>query len=99
MKKILLFLSLTTVLYSCKKNCDGKETEATGIIKDYTGKLDGCTMLIELTNGTRLEVRSLPAGVTLMDGRTVSIKYRLAKDAFSVCMAGQIADITRLRYL
>lgn len=99
MKRIILLLIFVPSLYSCKKNCRDKESEVTGIIKDFTGKLDGCKMMIVLTNGAKLEIHSLPAGVTLIDGRTVAIKYTLANGAFSVCMAGDIADISSLRYL
>lgn len=99
MKRIIALLIVVASLYSCKKNCRGNESEVTGIVRDYTGKLDGCKMMIVLTNGTKLEIHSLPAGVTLIDGRTVAIKYTLANGAVSICMSGDIADISSLRYL
>jgi hypothetical protein len=100
MKKIISLSLLFVLLYSssCKKN-DCTEKEVTGIIRDYTGKLDGCTMLIELTHGGMLEVRSLPAGITLVDGKKVAIKYTVNRQTASACMAGDIADISSLRYL
>ncbi len=99
MKRILLLLIVILSLYSCKKNCKDNEPEVTGIVKDFTGKLDGCKMMIVLSNGDKLEIHSLPAGVTLIDGRTVAIKYTKTAQAFSICMAGEIVDIISLRYL
>lgn len=99
MKRILLLLIVIASLYSCKKNCRNHEGEVTGIVRDFTGKLDGCKMMIVLSNGNKLEIHSLPAGVTLIDGRTVAIKYTKAAQAASICMAGEIVDIISLRYL
>lgn len=99
MKRIVLLLVFTASLYSCKKNCRNNEPEVTGIVTDFTGKLDGCKMMIVLSNGNKLEIHSLPAGITLIDGRKVAIKYTLAHGVASICMAGEIADITSLRYL
>ncbi|HNU87405.1 MAG TPA: hypothetical protein PKJ94_03915 [Ferruginibacter sp.] len=99
MKRIILLLVVVVSLYSCKKNCKDKESEVTGIVRDFTGKLDGCKMMIVLSNGAKLEIHSLPAGITLIDGRTVAIKYTLANGVASICMAGDIVDITSLRYL
>ena len=99
MKKIVLLLVVVASLYSCKKHCRNNEPEVTGIVQDFTGKLDGCKMMIVLSNGDKLEIHSLPAGVTLIDGRTVAIKYTKAAQAVSICMAGEIVDIISLRYL
>jgi hypothetical protein len=102
MKNMLSILLLAAVLCgssSCKKEHRGCKEEVTGIVRDYTGKLDGCAMMIELSNGGRLEVRSVPSGVTLVDGKKVAIKYTVNTQAASICMAGDIADITHLRYL
>lgn len=99
MKKVLILLLLLPAFFACKKTGRDCEQEVTGIVKDYTGKLDGCTMLIELTNGKRLEIHSLPPGTVLIDGRTVAVKYKIATNAFSICMAGDIADIISIRYL
>lgn len=99
MKRILLLLVVIVSLYSCKKNCRNHEGEVNGIVRDFTGKLDGCTMMIVLNNGDKLEIHSLPAGITLIDGRTVAIKYTKAAQTVSICMAGEIVDIISLRYL
>lgn len=99
MKKLFILSILVISLYSCKKPGRECNNEVIGTVKDFTGKLDGCKMMIELKDGNRLEIHSLPAGVTLIDGKEVSIKYTLTANAVSICMAGKVADITALRYL
>lgn len=99
MKKLFISSMLIVSLYACKKQGRDCNNEITGTVKDYTGKLDGCKMMIELKDGSRLEIHSIPAGVTLIDGKQVAIRYTLASNAVSVCMAGKVADITALRYL
>ena len=99
MKKLFILSILVIGLYSCKKQGRDCNNEVTGTVKDFTGKLDGCKMMIELKDGSRLEVHSVPAGITLIDGKEVAIKYTLTANAVSICMAGKVADITALRYL
>lgn len=99
MKKILIALLFLPLFFACKKAGRDCSPEINGIVRDYTGKLDGCKMMIELSNGKNLEIRSVPAGIVLVDGKSVAIKYTLATNAFSICMAGDIVDITSIRYL
>ena len=95
MKKFLPVLFVVMSLsFSCNKELD----ELNGTIKDYTG-LDGCGLVIVLDNGNTLEPVLLPANTTLIADRKVSVKYRIAKDRVTNCMAGLIVEITSLRYL
>lgn len=96
MRKIALIILICTSFmnFSCSK----QQEEITGTVKDYTG-LDGCGLVIVLDNGTNLEPVSLPANVTLIADRRVSIKYRTLTDRATNCMAGTIVEITSLRYL
>lgn len=71
--------------------------EANGIVKDFTG-LDGCSLMIELDSGERLEPVSLPPNTTLIAGRRVLVKYNPVLRA-SICIAGTTAEITYLQYL
>ena len=64
-----------------------------GTVKDYTG-LDGCGMIIELDNGTKLEPLNVEKhGFTLKDGQRVKVAYKEAKGMMSICMVGVMADI------
>ena len=96
MLKIIFTVIICTALlnFSCSK----QQQEITGIVKDYTG-LDGCGLVIVLDNGTNLEPVSLPANVTLIADRRVTIKYRTLTNRASNCMIGPIVEILSLRYL
>lgn len=95
MKTAFVVFLLSICLLSCKKNTNTIETY--GVVRDFTG-LDGCTILIVLDNGQKLEIRSLPSGTTLNKDKRVAITYSTVSGV-SICMAGDIADITSLRYL
>ena len=92
---ILIFLAFT--FSSCTKS--NLSEEVTGVVNDFTGRLDGCKMLIRLDNGTSLEPYSLPAGFTLIDGRKAKLRYKSLNDKASNCMAGQIVEIVSISYL
>lgn len=79
---------------SCSKT---KWEEANGTVRDFTG-LDGCGKLIVLDNGQVLEPVSLPSNTLLIDGRRVTINYKIVLRA-SICMVGPTAEIKSLRYL
>lgn len=75
---------------------------ANGIYRDYRG-LDGRGFLIELDKAND----SVPSrflepinpgsfGVPASDGLNIRVKYRLLRSA-SVCMKGQVAEITDIR--
>jgi hypothetical protein len=95
MKMKLLTAAFVLLLFSCRKNISAEEN---GTVRDYTG-LDGCGMVIVLDKGDKLEPISVPAGVTLTDGRRVAVKYRKRDDRVSACMVGPIVDVVSLRYL
>lgn len=71
--------------------------EYTGVIKDYTG-LDGCGLMIDLDNGSRLEPMKNESGTPLEKNRRVAVKFR-RNPSMSICMAGETVEIVSLRYL
>jgi len=95
MMRILLIAVFLFAGLSCKKE---KAEEFNGTIEDFTGRLDGCTDLIQLDNGKRLEPALNSSGVTLIAGKRIAITYKI-KPAYSVCMAGETIEILTLRYL
>ena len=95
MNKLILFFVAIALLNSCKKN---NLEEQTGIVTDYTGRLDGCGIMIDMDNGSRLHPVSNSSGVTLEKNKRVAVKF-LDKPAFNNCMGGQTVEIVRLRYL
>jgi hypothetical protein len=95
MKRVLIIFLLALCFTACKKSSGSGEV--LGVVKDMTG-LDGCTTMIILDNGQKLEIKSLPLGVMLIKDKRVAIRYTVVL-GFSICMAGDIAEITSLRYL
>ncbi len=67
-----------------------------GKVVDYTG-LDGCGLMVELSNGTVLEPIGVPANYTLVAGTYVELDYRVFTTYVSDCMAGELADIICIR--
>jgi hypothetical protein len=93
-------LGLLLSLAACEQESAAGWTE--GVYRDYRN-LDGCGFLIELEKGNDsvpgrfLEpVNAGSYGVEAAEGVKVRLKYRLLRSA-SVCMKGQVAEITALR--
>ena len=93
MKKFFILFAFIISVSSCTKDT----FETNGTVQDFTG-LDGCTLMIVLDSGERLEPVSIPAGTTLQTGRRVKVKYKEVQRA-SACMAGTTAEILSLQYL
>ena len=89
-----LFL-IAVIFLGCKD--DEPEAGCTNAtIIDATG-LDGCSWMIELFDGTRLEPTNLnDFDLTLVDELPVCIEYVEVTDVGSICMAGTIVEITSL---
>lgn len=92
---IIIFFLLTALIFSCQKD---KGITATVTVRDLTGRLDGCGMLLELENSSYLQPIKLPSGIILQDGRRAEIRYT-EDPRINNCMAGPTVEITFLRYL
>ncbi|MGB1120702.1 MAG: hypothetical protein ACPG3Z_01820 [Saprospiraceae bacterium] len=94
---IMLFAMMMFVFDSCTP---GKETSTycttEGTIRDMTG-LDGCGMMIELSDGTRLNpVEYTVKSFSFEDGQKIRFSYEKV-DAMNVCMSGQTVKITCIK--
>lgn len=91
MKSIISVLSFASItLSSCQKGDCSNAVK--GEFKDLTG-LDGCGMVIELSNGEKIEPRNLSDfNVEPEDGKKIWVKYHLAEGG-SICMVGDIVRI------
>jgi len=90
-KAAIVSVVLLSIAYSCNKNscCDGAESAT---IKDLSG-LDGCSYVVELKNGEKLEVINLSDfDIKIEDGNQVSISYHEATEGMSICMVGKIVE-------
>ena len=78
-------------IYNSKMLEEGYE-KATVI--DNTG-LDGCRFMLQLESGKKLQPTNLEEQY-LKNGKQLWIKYVVQKDAMSVCMAGDVVNITSI---
>ena len=74
----------------------GCEYPYSGKVVDMTG-LDGCGKMIELPDGSKLEVVKLPAGFNLVTDQKVEFDYIERTDLGSICMAGKMVEISCIR--
>ena len=84
------------IAVSCKNHEIITETPCTegenATIVDMRG-LDGCTFVLRLDNGKRLEPINLKAfNVEIKDGKYVCITYHTV-DMVSICMVGEIVEL------
>lgn len=88
-------LLLMLALLACSKSNDTSAcpdgVEAT--FRDLTG-LDGCGYVLELKDGSILEVVNLDQlSVTPEEGLKVRVKYNNAPNFASICMAGTLVTV------
>lgn len=89
MKKIL-FISTLFLLVSCQK--DGFES-----VKLVFKQVDGCTWMLQKSNGTLLEPTNLSSFVpNPTEGQKVRLKF-VSKPVMSICMMGETVEITALK--
>jgi hypothetical protein len=87
---IIQITALILILSSCQKSdCINSEK---AVLKDLTG-LDGCGIVIELANGTRLEPVNLSEfPIIPEDGKKIWVKYHITAGG-SICMVGDMVEI------
>lgn len=104
LKHILIFIAATAIISTsctCKRSIPEKESSVDyvkeGFIKAKVIKytLDGCSFMIELENGNKLEPKNLPESFQKND-ILVWIKYIQSKNTMSICMAGKPVNITSI---
>ena len=89
MKKIL-FIATLFLLVSCQK--DGFES-----VKLVYKQVDGCTWLLQKSNGTLLEPTNLGSFVpNPTEGQKVWVKFE-SKSMMSICMMGETVEIKELK--
>lgn len=98
MKTIIAALLLvSTMAIGCEKEETGDAIEMqSGTLYDYTG-LDGCSWIIQLADGTKLEPTNLDDfPITPEDGKEIFLTYT-PLDAGSICMVGTVIEIQSIR--
>jgi hypothetical protein len=111
MMKKIVFLFLAAGSFQCasvSNEVECTDCSTTAIVKDLTG-LDGCGLVFELSDGSRLE----PTKRTyiqapkpeedplyyfeLKAGDTVRISYKEEPSAMSICMVGKVVFVTCIK--
>jgi hypothetical protein len=93
-KKILVltFAFIALCINSCNKQSECKNSQSAKLI-NMTG-LDGCSWMIELTNGTKIEPTNLnDFNIDLQENQKIWIVYHTAAQMTSICMHGEIVAI------
>ena len=86
---VLVVLVLLTASCDKASDCDNAVKAK---FKDLTG-LDGCGMVIELSNGDRLEPTNLSDfQINVDDGQKIWVEYHVISGG-SICMVGEIVEI------
>ena len=98
MKYIFLFIAIIFLAPTCKEDVPTPcENGAPANIRDLTG-LDGCSFVIELESGKRLEPLNLSDfNVEIVDSLEVTVSYEVITEMASICMVGPIVRITCLQ--
>lgn len=92
--KTLTLISIVLLTMSCSKVKTGFDN---GKFKDMSD-LDGCGLVLELDNGKTLEVARYTSqpSFAITNGKKVRVKYKELPDYASICMMGEIVEITAI---
>lgn len=94
---------LLMMISSCRSNAPSATAQANhfgkgdlvkAMVLDYS-ELDGCTFILELEDGTKLEPVELPESFR-SDSLKVLVKYTMVKRA-SICMVGQMVTVSEIK--
>tara|TARA_B100001093_G_C26303631_1_gene790504 strand:+ start:35 stop:364 length:330 start_codon:yes stop_codon:yes gene_type:complete len=89
---VLTFIVLTQFINSCNKKSECEDSHSAKLV-NMTG-LDGCSWMIELRNGTKLEPTNLnDFSIHLEENKKIWVVYHTATQMASICMHGEIVTI------
>ena len=89
---VLSFVVLTLAIHSCNKESECENSYSAKLV-NMTG-LDGCSWMIELGDGTKLEPTNLnDFNINLQENQKIWIVYHTAAQMASICMTGEIVTI------
>ena len=89
---VLTFVLLIIGIHSCNKQSECKNPNSAKLV-NMTG-LDGCSWMIELNNGTKLEPTNLnDFSINLEENKKIWVVYHTAAQMASICMTGEIVTI------
>lgn len=98
MKKLAIFSVLILAMALSANKCDDKDgviRNKKGTIVDYNN-LDGCTFIIELDNGTKLEPIEVVPVFRFESNQRVKVSYEIMEGVASTCMVGELVKVTEI---
>ena len=91
-KNLLCLVVLTLAIHSCNKESECEGSYSAKLV-NMTG-LDGCSWMIELGDGTKLEPTNLnDFNINLQENQKIWVVYHTAAQMASICMHGEIVTI------
>ena len=91
-KNLLCLVVLTLAIHSCNKESECEDSHSAKLV-NMTG-LDGCSWMIELGDGTKLEPTNLnDFNINLQENQKIWVVYHTAAQMASICMHGEIVTI------
>ena len=91
-RNILVYSTFLLLLISCKKESECENSHIAKLV-NMTG-LDGCSWMIELNNGAKLEPTNLnDFSINLQENKKIWVVYHTAAQMASICMHGEIVTI------
>ena len=91
-KNLLCLVVLTLAIHSCNKESECEGSQSAKLV-NMTG-LDGCSWMIELGDGTKLEPTNLnDFNINLQENQKIWVVYHTAAQMGSFCMHGEIVTI------
>ena len=89
---VLTFIVLTLCINSCNKESECENSLSAKLVN--MTRLDGCSWMIELNDGTKLEPTNLnDFNINLQENQKIWIVYNTAAQMVSICMHGEIVTI------
>ena len=89
---VLGLVVLTLAIHSCNKESECEDSHSAKLV-NMTG-LDGCSWMIELGDGTKLEPTNLnDFNINLQENQKIWVVYHTAAQMASICMHGEIVTI------
>jgi hypothetical protein len=100
---VTFYFIVAMLIFSCgstapSATAEGPQQKKDGLVEamvlDYH-ELDGCTFILSLDDGTKLEPTNLPESFR-KDSLKVMVKYSIIKRA-SICMVGKMVTVSEIK--
>ena len=89
---VLTFIVLTICISSCDKESEYENSHSAKLVN--MTRLDGCSWMIELNDGTKLELTNLnDFNINLKNNKKIWVVYHSAAQMASICMHGETVTI------